>query len=622
VSLLVVATLLAHAVYAALQTALATDVWWALAGGRYILEHRTIPRVDVFSHTYPGASWVNGEWLSQVLFYAVYHYGGGTALALLKVVLAAGFYVVAAGIGWKRSGSLVCAVVVTASVIGCRAFFDIKSDLFLFVGTLTLMALYEAYRRGARTELLLALPVLFALWVNLHFSFVYGLGVLCLLAGGELLKAWLGLPGALPRPRVRALLLATVVAVAACLLNPYGTRALTYPFAILDEGNAWRAGIIEWAPTVLFREAPQNAAFFGYYFTAQWLLAAGVLLVSPRRLDLTSALHVAVTAVMALSARRFVGLFALVAAPFGASNLAILWQAASMRTPLRALGPRPRAAIAAALCVAAVAHLGVRGVPYVRQSYARGFFSGTVQESYFPAGAVDFLNRNPLPARLFHLYGAGGYIMFQTRREVFSDGRGHLVYPDAFYEEESIAEYGSPGWSEVLDRRGVSVIVWPSTANAEGAYRHVLDMLTRAPQWVRVYDDTESAVFAHADRGRAWVEAYRGFALDYPDDPRARILLADQYLAAQRFEPARLLMEEALRRLPQPGANAALDRLAETARTSQAPAVWFQVAFFRDVRGERTHATEAYAAALARGLGEPHAAYARAALDRLAGGRP
>jgi hypothetical protein len=264
-----------------------------------------------------------------------------------------------------------------------------------------------------------------------------------------------------------------------------------------------------------------------------------------------------------------------------------------------------------------MAHLVARAVPYVRQSYAPGFFAGTVEQWHFPAGAVDFLNRNPLPARLLHLYEWGGYIMFQTRREVFSDGRGHLVYPDAFYAEESTAEYGSPGWSEILARRGVSVVVWPSTTMAGGVYRRVLDMLAGSPEWVRVYDDTHSAVFAHVDRGRAWTEAHRALALDYPDVPRARLFLADQYLAANRFDEARATMREALRRIAQPAATAPLDRLTDTARGSGSAALWFHVAFLRDVRDERSAALEAYAAALARGLGEPHAAWAREAMARL-----
>jgi hypothetical protein len=382
-SMLVAATLVLYVAYAALQTSIATDVWWALAAGRYILERGAIPRVDVFSHTYSGAPWVNGEWLSQVLFYAIYRWGGGASLALFKIAMAAGFYLVAAWMAWKRSGSLVCAAAVTASVVGCRTFFDIKSDLFLFAGTLALMAIVDAYRRGAPTASLLVLPVMFALWVNLHFGFVYGLGVVVLLAGAEVVKAWLCLPGALPGARVWPLATAVAAAAVACLVNPYGIQALTYPFAILDRGNAWRAGVTEWLPTLLFQEAPHNAAFFGWYFTAQCLLAVGVLLVAPGRFDIGNASHVALTAAMALGARRFVGLFALVAVPFGAANLAILWDHLSVRIPLRSVGPRARGAIAALLCALAVTFLARRGVPELRRSYGEGFFAGTVQESYF-----------------------------------------------------------------------------------------------------------------------------------------------------------------------------------------------------------------------------------------------
>jgi hypothetical protein len=168
----------------------------------------------------------------------------------------------------------------------------------------------------------------------------------------------------------------------------------------------------------------------------------------------------------------------------------------------------------------------------------------------------------------------------------------------------------------------VSLVVWPSTTMAQGVHRRVLDLLAGSREWLRVYDDTRSAVFAHVDRGRPWAEAYRRFALDYPDAPRARLFVADQYLAANRFAEARGIMRDALGRLGPPGGNAALDRLAERARASQAPALWFQVAFLRDVRDERTAAAEAYAAALAHGLGEPHAAWAREALTRLAAQAP
>ena len=183
----------------------------------------------------------------------------------------------------------------------------------------------DAYRRGAHATLLALLPPTMALWSNLHASFIYGLGTLVLLAGGELLKAARRLPDA-PMPLSRAFGLAAAVVVAgfACLLNHEGTRAFTFPFEILRAEGEWRTGIVEWLPPVLFRNAAFNPASFGPFVVAQAVLAVAVLLAAARRFDLSDSAHVAMTGVMAFSARRFVPLFALVAVPFAAKNLAIL----------------------------------------------------------------------------------------------------------------------------------------------------------------------------------------------------------------------------------------------------------------------------------------------------------
>ena len=93
------------ALRAALGDVTGEDLWWHLATGRFIIEHGAIPTRDVFSWTHPGARWVNQEWLAQVLFFELLDRGGGNALALFKVVLAAAFFPFVAWIGLRRSGS-------------------------------------------------------------------------------------------------------------------------------------------------------------------------------------------------------------------------------------------------------------------------------------------------------------------------------------------------------------------------------------------------------------------------------------------------------------------------------------------------------------------------------------
>ncbi len=44
------------------------DVYWHIAVGRWIVEHRAVPHVDPFSATMAGAPWIAKEWLSQLLY--------------------------------------------------------------------------------------------------------------------------------------------------------------------------------------------------------------------------------------------------------------------------------------------------------------------------------------------------------------------------------------------------------------------------------------------------------------------------------------------------------------------------------------------------------------------------
>src|SRR5439155_127634 len=163
--------------------------------------------------------WFNQEWLSQVFYYELYRAGGGLALALFKFAAVLAAFGLATWIGWRRSGSLVFAAgTAVAAVFVCRPFLDIRAQLFLFLGTLAVLAVVEAYRHGARPWTLALLPIVMLLWTNLHFSFVYGLGLVAVLAGVEALK--LG-PS---RPRARWLVAASVGAGLACLgaRRPHG----------------------------------------------------------------------------------------------------------------------------------------------------------------------------------------------------------------------------------------------------------------------------------------------------------------------------------------------------------------------------------------------------------------
>jgi len=620
---LLVVVLLVHGIYAGLEVVTGADLWWQLATGRYMVQHHEIPTHDLFSYTFAGAPWFNEEWLTQVLFFGLYALGGGTLLALFKVALVMGLIGGAAWIGWRRSGSLVFAVgVAVAAAFVCRPYLDIRPQLFEFVGTLVVIGVIDAYRRGASPAVLAVLPVTMALWVNLHASYIFGLGVVGLLTGCEIVKAWLRIPDApLPLRRALGLGVATVATVLACFVHPQPLKALAFPFVILDPVQSpWRTEIVEWLPTKLFSEEQFNPAFFGYFFTAQILVALAAVLVAPRRCDLSDTAVVAVTVALALAARRFVPLFALVSVPFGARNLALLQGhlvTASAAAPAR---ERVRGTVVALLALGALGHVLLRSVPDAQAITARGLFPEMIRADFFPRAAVEFLRLNPMPGNLFHLYVWGGYLEWELpERKVFIDGRAQTVYPGTFWTEHSSAEYGYPGWNDVLDRHDVALVLWP-TGFAGGRHAVMRDELRRSPHWVCIYDDGHSGVFAHVERGREWIERFEAFSLAYPDVAKAQLFLVTAAFRANAFDRARLGLQAALRRYPETAAVAqqAEARLGNEARSTGRPGSLFGLAFYRDVRGDAPAAAEAYRLALERGLVDPQAAYAREALARLA----
>jgi hypothetical protein len=58
-------------------------------------------------------------------------------------------------------------------------------------------------------------------------------------------------------------------------------------------------------------------------------------------------------------------------------------------------------------------------------------------------------------------------------------------------------------------------------------------------------------------------------------------------------------------------------RLLASAESAGRAGDWFEIGFYREARGDEAGAFAAFRTALHRGLGEPRATYARAAMERL-----
>ena len=491
----------------ALTVAPATDpdFWWHLRTGQFIAETRTVPHVDIFSHTAAGREWVAHEWLTEVLMFAVFKGAGWAGLiASFSLVMTAALWLAYWRARERTPHPTPAGAAVLLATFACAPILGVRPQMISFLLTSVFVLLLGRYARERRARSLWPLPALMLVWANMHGAFALGLALVGVTGVGVALDD-LFAPADEERARseaaragesraraarrrlrgvwagVRPLCVALAACAAAVALNPNGARLFTYPLETIASG-AMQRNIQEWL-------SPDFHRAEALPFALLLLATFAALALSPRRPRPSELLLLAVSAYAALRSWRNIPFFALVAAPALAEHawLLINERLRSRRPATENEGAAKPTALQlilnAALFVVVPAALCVLTV-----SRAAGRQESVEAEKY-PAAAVEFLRGHGEAGPVFNAYGWGGYLVWKLypERTVYIDGRAD-VYGDALVEDYLRAEAGEPGWRELLERDRIrSVMIAPDAALAS--------LLREDGGWARVYEDRQAVIF-------------------------------------------------------------------------------------------------------------------------------
>ncbi len=523
----------------------AYDLWWHLKAGGLILATGRVPAADPFSFTAAGGPWVYHSWLSGVVLTLVWRAGGMAGLTLLRALLIAGSLMVAWAAATRRGvGAGLASVLVLAVCVQLKMRALTRPYLFSFLFFVLFAVLLrgasrdaeaggEADQEGVRPQpprasagedaflwgssgRLILLPVLTVVWANMHAGFIVGLLLIGAFGAGEMvaLAARTGTRsyGAvlLKEPegaRFRALFVAGVLCLAACVITPYGAGTLMYPFR-LAHGVKLVKEIQEWKPMAFRRDFA--------IFWATVILGAVIMLRSAyfsakggRLRDgigelVTDVLLMGGFCFLALQAVRHMAWFLLLAPSVLGHHLRV------SRRPVRvpALSDPSRERGAASLypyvaCVLALVcgiwPLTVGGLPEIGPS-------GLV----LPVKACDYIESEGLDYRAYNSYEWGGYLIwrFWPRRRVFIDGRC-LVYGDGIIGQVRSVAAGKEGWEGILDDWDVEMFL-VRFRKKESAH------LFASGRWRCIYWDDISVIGLRDDVLRSRAPALAEFPLSNP----------------------------------------------------------------------------------------------------------
>lgn len=446
------------------------DLWHRLAVGEFLWQKGYFPPGDVFSYLYDYKEVADHEWGGALVFYALWQWGGGSAIVGAKLVTLAITLalVVWAGVQDRRPTARLAAfyaLVILAilpsfqSTVPCTIFTHIFLALWVYW--------FQRERHGRPVSTLFYVLTIIV-WANLHGGFTIGLAWLLIVTVIEAVqqgewKTWatrFGLCG-----------LAT-------LINPFGWQLWIATARALV---TTRRGFGEWAP-VSWISAP--LVYPGYKLLFVGVLIALAILIYRKgwkQIDGPAVILIGVFMALAMISARHTSLFAVVAGALvpglfsseGASTFEI--------NPARRLGVM---AVNSTLLL----------VPFFMALRILADGSGLRLEYphvAHPAEAVAYLQRQNIRGKLLVPFNYGSYALWELRGKmrVSMDGRYDLVYrPETYQRVDDFFFARGNDWQNLLTHPAPDAILVPCSDD-------VYSKLLNEPGWVEAYRDSWDAVF-------------------------------------------------------------------------------------------------------------------------------
>lgn len=456
------------------------DAGWHIRNGQFILETKSIPRVDHFSWSMPGKPWFAWEWHYDAIAGALTNLGGLTLFTIFNAAaIALTFAALLRGM-MRRSRDFVSsfAIWVLAATAGSIHFLGrphVVTMLFLYV----LLEMLAAFERGSEKWLLYGAPLMFVLWANMHGGFVAALVVLAIVTIGT----WWD-----RRPKAGKLAAITLISAAVTLINPYGWNLHAHVFGYLGSDYLMRT-IEEFA-------APSFRGFQTISFGILVLIALAVL-AKVRTRNTTDLLLVLFAIAIGLRAIRNIPLACIVIGFVLAPYTREFWrEVAASKSRGAALAHRvgefstSTATMDMKFSGVALAAIGVALVIILAITAERGLASPVPKqhwdESTLPVKAADYLVEHNLQDKVFSSDHWGAYLIWRFYpAKVFVDDR-HDYYGEAFVREMLQVTELHLGWRKVLEKYGVERVLVPA--------KSTVATNLAADGWLEIYRDQTSVI--------------------------------------------------------------------------------------------------------------------------------
>ncbi|WKZ34541.1 MAG: hypothetical protein QY332_13050 [Anaerolineales bacterium] len=440
--------------------------------GSHILNSRSIPTQDIFSHTLFGEPLTPHEWLSQLIF-ALAHKGlslGGPVL-VTAILITVTFVLVYYDSRQRSTMPFLSLGMTILAAAASSLHWLARPHAFTFLYLAVWIYLLENIQRGKNVPAWI-LGLIMLLWANTHGAFIAGFAAWGAYTAGHILesliqKQW-------REKELKTWLRIGLLSFIATLFNPHGIRLWMTSFGFI--GNTYLVSHTQEYQSINFH-TPGSLPFLLMIF-----LSILALSLKQHRLPASHALLLAGWTIMGLYSARNIPLYVIAAAPILTETLLnsiskSRWMA--VESKLLKIDRSVRGALWPLLCVGlAIILLSTKPL----QAYDR------YDPSVFPVNAVNWLIENPQEGRIFNHFPWGGYLLYRTWPDqlVFIDGQTDF-YGEALTREYEQVISLSNKWDSVLEKYQISIVIMPTGSALETT-------LLQQDDWLIIYQDDTGTI--------------------------------------------------------------------------------------------------------------------------------
>lgn len=235
------------------------DLGWHLKAGQDIWQAQEVSRANLYNYTLENIDWINHEWLLDTFSFLIFDKLGYIALsiffALIATLIIILLFFLIRILNDKKN--YLTSFYTIFSILGyflLAPSFGVRLQEIGVLNLILLLIIIAKYNQKKKTKYLFWLLPLFLFWANTHGSFLFGLAVLLLYLGLEIIKkmslikklSWLELGLKTSNKKVFTFSIFIVLSASITLINPYGVEL--YSFLKGYSNTFYLKYIAEWLP--------------------------------------------------------------------------------------------------------------------------------------------------------------------------------------------------------------------------------------------------------------------------------------------------------------------------------------------------------------------------------------